>query len=285
VRPVSDQDARPNEVKADVSKESPKGFLPSPELHPKYSSDPKDHFSPMNNNNNEYYRPSLPPSSPSQSYQTESPFSTNTVPEPRWPGGGRQPTEPTHPAQPLDFMHPPQYHPRNTHITDSPPFHSSRNFQRPFHHHYDDRLTFPSDENANSEEFKPHSWQTPALPPKKAKGTWKWIPDEDYDARNSTFSSEFEQKSVHFGFETPRPQTTRDRPFSFESFESNPYGHLFHNSHPPTPPTPPSDSYNRYTTGPGSWASSGSDSLLAEEFQGAKQEEHKHGNHDHQHLR
>lgn len=236
----NDQVAKSNEVKTDVAKESPKSeFLPSPEVSPLYNreNEVQNHFHPMNH----YYRPTKQDAH----FPTVTPFSSNPAQlDTRWLGGNQPPHE-YHHSTPPDYMRPP-LHPQGRHTLVNFPFfgnllgHHNQQHQQQFN---EDRVTFPSIENSNSEEPKfwnSHQQQVPALNFKHPKGTWKWIPDED--DRSSYQGTE---SSSAYPYEVSH-QTSHDRPYSFIS------------------PTP----QNNYPdVGSGAWPSSagGSESLLASE--------------------
>jgi hypothetical protein len=144
-----------------------------------------------------------------------------------------------------------------------------QNFQRHFypqnynqHSSYsEEKITFPNDESSKIDEtWPPQSHVVPALNFKKPKGTWKWIPEEESQARNSTESHSFENQGPHTFYESARPLTSNDRPYSFDGPTQNPYSHLYTNHH-----TPPSTDTQRFPTGPAAWPSSGSDTLLSTE--------------------
>lgn len=285
VKTVASQDqiARPAQVQNDISVDSPKDhFLPSPELSPLYNRENElpDHFHPMNN----YHRPPKQETRfPTESSNT--PFSSNPMLGTRWSSGNQPPhnqpplNEVTRPT--IDFMRPPQFHQgRNTNVNF--PFYQPRH--RPFHQ--EENFKFPSQEISNSDEYLrsanwPNQVHGPEIHYKKTKGTWKWIPDEDSTERNySDFqSSEPESTLPHhepqLHYETSRPQTSHDRPYSFDSPEDKPSYSSYHNHNQPTPtqlserfPTGPAflpEGSSRFPTGPGAWPSSGTDTLLATE--------------------
>lgn len=271
---ATDQIARPAEVQVDVSNDArppSKEFSPSPEVSPLYTreNEPREHFSPMNH----FYRPTKPDAQ----FPTETSFSANPTMNTRWLGGDREPMR-----SPMDFMQPPgQFQQgRNTNV-DYPFYHAHGNqFHQQFHHQHrhasEEKINFPSDESGLEE---PRGWpdRVPALNFKKTKGSWKWVPDED--------SSSGEPESHTFppslnSFESSSPQTTRDRPYSFESNEPSPFGNFFHPSSSPLIGT------SRLPTGPAAWSSSGSETLLStEEYQpssggGKHGESGKNGNLD-----
>lgn len=239
----NDQVAKSNEVKTDVAKESPKEFLPSPEVSPLYNreNEVQNHFHPMN----QYLRPTKQDAH----FPTVTPFSSNPAQlDTRWLGGNQPPRE-YHHSTPADYMRAPPVHPQGRHtLSNFPNF-----FGNLLGHHHqqyppnEDRVTFPSAENSNSEEPK-NFWQSypthqvPALNFKHPKGTWKWIPDED--DRSSYHGTE---SSSVFPYETSH-QTSHDRPYSFVS---------------------PTSASNFPDTGSAAWPSSasgsGSESLLASE--------------------
>lgn len=283
---VPDQIARPAEVQADISRDAPpsRDFLPSPEVSPLYTreNEPRDHFHPMNH----YYRPV----NQDARFPTETPFSANPVLDTRWLGGSRAPNEAIRP--PMEFMQPPQLqHGRNT-IVDYPFFHVHRNPFQQFHNRHisEEKINFPSGESSASDELKGSPWahQVPALNFKKTKGSWKWVPDEEIDLKPSSIGSDTEPRLPTFdppsstSFESSSPQTSRDRPYSFESQDSNPFSSFF-GSHPSSSPLIGSSQHHRL--GPSAWPSSGSETLLsAEEYQpthgGKAGESGKEGNLD-----
>lgn len=298
-----DQVAKPAENQDDISKETPKPnvkeFLPSPELSPLYTRDNevRDHFNPMN----QYFRPGHQDAR----FPNETPFNANPILDTRWLGGNRPlydnrpPNESIRPPPPIEFMRPPQFpHGRNTNTNIDNLYHYQQHRHHHPHHH-EERITFPNEENSNSNEVKnwPGPSQVPALHfkqphlynseqktnlfssenfPPKTRGTWKWIPEEDS-------SSEPEINTSHSPpllYET-YPQPPRDRPYSFEAPSGGFFSNLFTSKHH----HPPETSYQRAPSGPGTWPSSGSDTLVVtEEY--AKHEDHGKGGHNEgKHLR
>lgn len=279
-----DQIAKPAEVKNDFSIEGPKDhFLASPELSPLYNreNELQDHFNPMNT----YYRPTKQDAR----FPTESTFSSNPTLDTRWLGGNQAPNEVTRHS--TDFSRSHQFQQgRNTHI-NFPFFHQHH---APQHFQYEDKFKFPSGENSNSDEYlKSSNWPNQVhgseINYKKTKGSWKWIPDEDSTERNyseiHTSGPDIKishHKSHQSHYETPRPQTSHDRPYSFDSPDERPsFGNSFHNQHQPSssplteryPQGHPSDG-SRYPTGPAAWPLSSSDSLLTtEEYAVVKHED------------
>jgi hypothetical protein len=173
--------------------------------------------------------------------------------------------------------------PQQNYNTPQPNFnvhHSNFNAQPNFS---EEKLSFPSGESSKSEESWPHQNQVvPALNFKNLKGSWKWIPEDGSEHRNSSelHSFESESKLLHQGpntlFETSRPQTSHDRPYSFDSPTQNPFGHLYTNNHH-TSASPISENHHqRYPTGPAAWASSGSDTLLPSEEYPTPTGKHEH---------
>lgn len=289
---IPDQIARPAEVQNDISKDNPKSFLPSPEVSPLFNRLP-DHFAPMK----EYYQPVNQDSR----YHQETPFSTNSPSENRWLSGNQSPNDIHRPA--IDVPRPTQYQlqGRNTNI-NFPYQNLHHQHQLHVHRQYsnEENFKFPNDERS-SEELRSTSWpsnnpyqenipshQVPSLNFKNTKGTWKWIPEEENHIRNSSEIYGFVPESKIAVHETPllyetRPQTTRDRPYSFDTPEQNPYSFNHHSQ--PSPAALIENS--RFPTGPAAWPSSGSDHLLpTEEYLVTKHEESgKGGITDHKHLR
>lgn len=294
-----DQVANPAQVQNDISVEGPKDqFLPSPEVSPLYNreNELQEHFHPMNHYNR--------PTNQDARYPTETTFSSNPILDTRWLGGSQSPNE--IPRHPIVSMPPSQFHQgRNTNANF--PFFHQHHAQRPFQQ--EEKFKFPSAENSNSDEYlKSLSWSNqvhgPEINYKQTKGTWKWVPDEDSTERNfpGFSSSEHESKLPLHGsqpphYESPRPQTSRDRPYSFDSPErpeERPlFGNLFHNQNQPSsvplterfPTGFPLDG-SRFPTGPAAWPSSGTDTLLTtEEYAVVKHEDPVKGGHDGKHLR
>lgn len=278
-----DQIAKPAEVQNDISQENPKDFLPSPEVSPLYSRENhlQDHFHPMNH----YYRPVKQDAH----FPTETPFSSNPILDTRWLGGNRSPNEIGN-HQYGSNRSPQHQQGRSTNI-DFPPYHNIQHVHR--HFQQEDKFSFPPDDHLTADELKPTSWsiqnQAPQPHYKNPKGSWKWVPDEEYNPRNATDYqySEPETKVIHgtlFSYETPRPQTSRDRPYPFDSHDGGPY-HLLHNHNSPTSAV--SIESTRLPTGPAAWPSSGNDALLTtEEYTSGKHDEHiKSGHSNAKHLR
>lgn len=275
---INDQVARPAEVQTDIlnhnppPNSNPRGeFYASPELSPLFTRDnqPRDHFSPMNH----YYRPV----SQDARFPTESPFSENPMLDTRWLGGNRSPMEAT--RAPIDFMIPPQQA-RNTNVNF--PFYNTQSRQTHRNHFSnEEKVTFPSDDH-NPElrtHIHPHQIQVPALnfkQPTSAKGSWKWIPDESVNIINSTANSEEQLSFPPTLYETSRPQTAHDRPYSFESSHST---HLHHNRHQLSSASLTENFHHRIPTGPAAWPSSGSESLLSTDEYRPSSEKHEEGEH------
>ncbi|KAG5672171.1 hypothetical protein PVAND_002322 [Polypedilum vanderplanki] len=236
---LKDQIAKSAENQPDISKELPptpssdstaKQFIPSPELTSLFNPDNQahNHFKPFN----QFMRP--------PSKDASFPFENNEID--KWFGGhNRSPNE--HHIHPNDVNHNfLQQHGmlRNTHV-EFPHHHSDR--QTNFHqHHYfpqeqyhsrnsqhsfqfnansGERMIFPSD-TPFSEEFKNNNNNWPSKLPEmnskneRLKGTWKWIPDNNEDNE----SPEAKFHTFHSGpviYDSPRPHTVRDRPYTFES--------------------------------------------------------------------
>lgn len=291
-RPViPDQIARPAEVQNDISKENPKTFLPSPEVSPLFNR-VQDNFAPMQ----EYHHPV----NHNLRLQPETPFSTNPPSENRWLGENHSTNDI---QRPIDVPRLSQFHQgRNTNINF--PYHQTLHHHHQHHVHRqysnEENFKFPSDEHS-SEELRSTSWPSynptnipshpvPALNFKNTKGTWKWIPEEENHPKNSSEIYGFVPESKISVHETPllyesRPQTTRDRPYSFDTQEQNPYSNSFNHHSQPSPAALIENS--RYPTGPAAWPSSGSDHLLpTEEYLVTQHEESaKGGITDHKHLR
>lgn len=285
-RPAApDQIARPAEVKNDISKDNPQEFQPSPEVSPLFNREHRapDHFAPMS----EYFHPQnqdvrYPP--------IQSPFSTNPPQDNRWVNRNQSPNEIQRPFYSNEIPRQPLIpQGRNTNI-DFP-------YQNTLHHHQyhlhrqfsnEENIKFPSEEHS-SDELRSTSWpsfnppgnnpshQVPALNFKNAKGSWKWIPEEESHPKNSSEIYGFVPESKISVHETPllyesRPQTSRDRPYSFDTQDPNPYSNSF-NHHPQPSPAALIEN-SRYPTGPAAWPSSGSDHLLpTEEYLVTKHEE------------
>lgn len=219
---------------------------------------------------------------------------------PKWLGGDKSPMEM------MDQMHPPPrpnpfYQGRNTNIESiihqmqqnlhrhfypqqhqPPSYNSLNNFnnQNSFnsHHSYsDEKISFPEENSKSDETWPPQSHVVPALNFKKPKGTWKWVPEEESQPRNSSETTSFESSGPHTFFESQRPQTSHDRPYSFDSATQSPYSHLYRH-HPHHTTITPSTDTQRYPTGPAAWPSSGSDTLLStEEYTTSKKENEESG--------
>lgn len=272
-----DQVAKPAEVNNDFSKENPEQqFLPSPEVSPLYNrqNQLQDHFSPMN----QYYRSTQQDAR----FPTDTPFSsTRPTLDTRWLGGNRSPNDVLKPTQPFDLMRPPQYPPsqgRNSHGSDFP--------LRNSHHqsfHNDDRVVFPTDEPQTGNEIR-QSWPVDNTVPAlnfKQPGSWKWIPDDESFARNSTrYYQEIEPETRNhppaqpllYESYPPYPQRERDHPYSFDQ----PKGFLaqLFGNHQPAAPVSESH-YQRYPTGPSGYPASGADTfVVTEEYSTPKHEEY-----------
>lgn len=281
-----DQIARPAEVQNDISKENPKDFLPSPEVSPLYRRENliQDHFNPMNH----YYRPAKQDAR----FPTETPFSSNPMLDTRWLGGNRSPNEIGH--QSYGSIPSLQHQQGRSTNVDFPPYHNTQHVHR--HYQHEEKFSFPSDEPSAGGDGRPTSWpiQNPLPQPiyKSNKGSWKWVPDEEYHPRNTTeYPREYHysepEPKITYGTQTPheapRIQTSRDRPYQFDSHEGGPYNHL-HNNHN-SPSTVTIIESTGLPTGPGAWPSSGSDTLLTtEEYTSGKHDEHIKSGHS-KHLR
>lgn len=252
---------------------------------------------------NHYYRPVKQDAR----YPTESPFSSPPVLDTRWLGGNRSPNDLMRP--PIDFMVPPQVQQgRNTNSDFPPQVQQGRNTNSDFPPYFapnpehrqfpqfpyasDEKITFPSEENPNSVEHKYQPWPNhlpvPAINYKTTtKGSWKWVPDEDDDSLNSSLNIENDSKPTPYGlpYETPRPQTSHDRPYNFDPPNMNIFSHLFHGHNGHSQPSPAAftdGTRQRVPTGPAAWPSSGSETLLStEEYSNANHEDsNKNGNLD-----
>lgn len=118
-------------------------------------------------------------------------------------------------------------------------YHSRNNFQ--FNGNSGERMIFPSD-TPFSDEFKNNNnniWPTkvPDLSKhERNKGTWKWIPDNNNNEENESPEARFH--AFHSGpviYDSQRPHTVRDRPYTFESTD------VF--SQQTTPPTGPGSTW------------------------------------------
>jgi hypothetical protein len=232
---LKDQIARPAEVQPDISKELPpppeptaKVFVPSPELSSLFNSHNQmhDHFHPLD----QYMRP---PTKDAR-FPFEHPYSAQAEFEHKWLAANRSPND-------IGML-------RNTHV-EFPHHHES---QINFHHHSDlyharhnhhhlfsgERMVFPSEASAFSNEIK-GNWPPPPPPSRtpepnhneRTKGTWKWIPENDEEESEPP---EGRFHAFHTGpviYDSPRPHTVRDRPYSFESSD------IFNQQ--TTPPTGP----------------------------------------------
>ena len=282
-QPTQDQVAKPAEVQNDISKDNPKDFLPSPEVSPLYSRENKleDHFHPMNH----YYRTVKQDAR----FPTDTPFSSKPILDTRWLSGNRSPNDIGH------HLHGSTHHQqqgRSTYV-DFPPYPNVQHVHRHFQN--EEKFSFPPDDHSIGEEIRSTPWsvqnQAPQPNYKSSKGSWKWIPDEEYNPRNLTdyHYSEPEIKVHSYGSQypyeqPPRPQTSRDRPYPFDSHDGVHYNH-FHNHHGPMPAV--LEESTRLPTGSAAWPSSGSDTLLTtEEYVSGKHEEQiKSGHSDTKHLR
>lgn len=278
-----DQIAKPAEVQTDISRDIspissaspspiPREFYPSPEVSPLYNreNELRDHFHPLN----QYYRPVKQDAR----FPTDTTFSSNPILDTRWLGGNRSPIEASRP--PLDFMSPPQpQQGRSTNVDY--PFYGAQvhqNVNRLYHNppsFSEEKFTFPTTESPSSDELRTSLWpshvQVPALnykqPDKPPKGQWKWIPDDESETRNVTFSSETDSKSPAYPpsfYESSRPLPSRDRPYSFDSPDTHNYNPSFHSSSHPSTSALIESSHHRHHH-PTAWASSGSDTLLSTE--------------------
>lgn len=247
-----------------------KEFFPSPELSSFYTPDNRvqDHFHPVN----QYMR--IQPQHDAQ-FPNDNHFNVHhPIIDTKWLGSNRTPMH--------DNLRPPDLFPhfyaqhglRNTNVEfKNQHAYNDRhvNFPPHHHHHYhqppqishsirggeltgERSMVFPTDSNPlNMEEIVR---QVPALPTKspgltiteRSRGTWKWIPDSDEETANFNPHTKFSQH------EFQSHQTSRDRPYSFESSD------IF--SQQTTPPS-----------GPSSWRSSGSSET--EEITGRPEEGEK----------
>lgn len=276
---LKDQIARPNEVQADIAVETPlrptsKEFVPSPELSHFYTPENniQDHFHPMN----QYYRPPLKQDA---NFPQENSFNLPQQFDAKWLGNNRSPNNNFNPNIVSSHVAPQHGTLRNTQI-EFPHHHVDRHvhFHNPYdyHHHYHqfnhfghhggsntgERMVFPNDASPFSDEVK----TTPSIPSwptkipelnknERMKGSWKWIPEVEEDSPTIQPESKFQSYHSHgFHYEIAKPQTARDRPYTFESSE------LF-NQHT-TPPTGPSSTWS---------SSSGTaEALVGDEYTTAK---------------
>lgn len=260
-----DQDAKPAEHQADIFNENlTKEFVPSPELNSFYSHENhiRDHFNPMN----QYYRPTKQDAQ----FPTESPYSVQPIKDTKWLGGNKLPNE--------------HLQGRNTKIVaDSLPqyhhIHSTHSFfgREPVRN--ETQITFPTSSynfpsNIDEDQQQPVVWpnqiQVPVLNSNKdvnkQRGSWKWVPESEVFAnRNFTDLGPHSKTTFQgpYSYETPRPQTVRDRPYIFDS--PTPVYHPPINSYITNYIPPTASGISGYTditeprfpTGPSAWPSSG----------------------------
>ena len=263
---LKDQIARPAEVQQDIAVNEPprsssKGFIPSQELSPLYTPENhiQNHFHPMNT----YYRPPLKQDA---HFPQENSFNFPQQIDTKWLGGNRSPNDNLNPNDVSSHFMQQHGQYRNT-LAEFPHQHADRqvhfnnvhnphdyHHQHHYHHqfnHFDhggintgERMVFPNEQNPFSNEDAIKS--TPSIPtwptkiPElnnhelKPKGSWKWVPESDGVDEIVTFPPETKFHSFHpptHFYESHKPPTVRDRPYSFESSE------IF--SHHTTPPTGP----------------------------------------------
>lgn len=264
-----DQDAKSNQVQADISKDRPKEFQPSPELSPLYNRENQvqDHFNPMN----QYYKPG----NQDARFPNETPFNVNPILDTRWLGGN-QPSREN--RQPSEHMLPPTLiqQARTTNIDFPAYFNSNNNRQLPS----EDRIRFPTGENFNHIEPKHTNWhsqQVPALNFKQPKGIWKWIPDDDSENHQGT------EPPTPVFYEPSATQTSRDRPYSFVEPDPTAHGNPIYSNYQQSSSHFADNSFHKIPTGPGGWPSSGGSEttlLTTEEYVSGKQDDHKIGNID-----
>lgn len=231
----------------------------------------QDHFHPMNN----YFRPVKPDSR----FPKETPGSSNQMQDSKWT---TQPTnEPRYPQ--YGFVQPTQDQQGRSTKIDFLPYHAFRQPHQSLNH--DKKISFPSDDHSNADDLN----QFPQPSYKNSKGSWKWIPDEEYNPSKLSDYHHHEPESKvtyssHFLSESPRPQTSRDRPYSFDSTDSDSFNNPYHNQNSPSAAA--LTEYTKLPTGSATWASSGSDSLLTTEEHSGKHDEFiKNGHSTPKHLR
>jgi hypothetical protein len=237
---LKDQIARPAEVQPDISKELPpppeptaKEFIPSPELSSFFNADnqARDHFHPLN----QFMRPPtkeaarFPFESEEQKWNHHNIHPNDVAPNFLQQHGMMRNTHVEFPHQHADR----QINFFSQHFPSHDTYHPRHNNHHQHHQHQffggsSERMIFPTETSPFSDEFK-SNWQSKLNDNKK--GTWKWIPDNN---EQEVESPEAKFNAFHSGpaiYDSPRPHTVRDRPYSFES------GDVF-NQHT-TPPTGP----------------------------------------------
>lgn len=257
---LRDQIARPAEVQADISRDTPpsgREFIPSPELNQLLitNNHMQDHFHPLN----QYFRP---PTNQDARFPLENPFNTQPqIVDTKWLGGNRSPTEQQQNIHPNDIIpnilkqhgmyrntqveFPHHHVDRQVHFPQQfqQSSHYSHNYHNPFSSSSSsgERMIFPESKPFSDEikNFPPLLSKTPDfIKNERMKGSWKWIPETEEE--NPTAQPESRFQSFHSGpsiyeqIAQQRPQTVRDRPYSFElgDFFSQPQLHT-------TPPTGP----------------------------------------------
>ena len=266
---LKDQIARPAEVQADIAVQSPprstsNEFFPSQELSPLYTPENhiQNHFHPMN----QYFRP---PIKQDAHFPQDNSFNLPQQIDTKWLGGNRSPNDNLNPndVNPHFMQQHGQF--RNTHV-EFPHHHEDRqvhfhnvhnpndyHHQHHYHHQFNhfnhgsantgERMIFPNEQSPfSNEEIIKTTVSIPTWPTKipdfnkqeaKLKGSWKWVPESEEEIHFTTLQPETKFHSFHSPthfYDSHKPQTVRDRPYTFESSE------IF--SHHTTPPTGPASS-------------------------------------------